>query len=173
MRTIFKKLAPCIVHLSFVWIRAAGDGDTLLTDTQVKENGVGWTDKGVVEGATYSVIVIDTNPRPSNQLRDQQRVRAYSKLNGDRIVSVQFVNPVPLDPWVIDKPPYSVGHPDGVDKRVRLVFIADIGNRLSPETTPDSNQVCIRLTMNIQSLELGNRHALFYVRKRTLSAETV
>ena len=58
MLTILKKLAPYIVFLSFVWIfvwiRTAGDGDTgdgdtLLTDFQVKENGVGWTDKTVVE----------------------------------------------------------------------------------------------------------------------------
>jgi len=106
------------------------------------EDGLGWTDESVVEGTTYSVIVVDTNPRPSNQFRDQQRVRAYNRQSGGGIVSVQFVNPAPpLKQWVEDEPPFFVGHPEGVDKQVRLVFIVDLGSRRLPEAKPTSNQV--------------------------------
>lgn len=84
-----------------------------------------WTDGGAVSGTTYSVIVEATNPRPSSQFGDKQRVQLYTSglFGGGRVVSVQYVPHLPDE---ADRSLTVRGHPGGVDKRVRMVFLSDM-----------------------------------------------
>jgi len=95
------------------------------------EAAVGAEDgKEVFNGPTYSVIVVASNPRPSNQFRDEQRVRYFNRVSGGRdVVSVKFGDPAPDNPPGTIEPPFGVRHPDGVDKRVRLIFRPDVGRQ--------------------------------------------
>lgn len=91
----------------------------------------------VFNGPAYSVIVVASNPSPSNLFRDEQRVRYFNRLSGRRdVVSVQFGDPSPNKPPGIDEPPFGARHADGVDKRVRLIFRPDVGHH-----RPSGNQV--------------------------------
>lgn len=74
---------------------------------------------------TYSVIVLSTNPRPSGQFLDQQRVRAFGPSSeGSGVVSVQFADPLTRLSQERGGPPFHIGHPGGVDKRVRIAFLS-------------------------------------------------
>ncbi len=82
----------------------------------------------------------------SNLFRDKRRVHAYSGSANDsasgssedygggeeRVVSAQFANPRPQTAWDDSVPPFLVGHPKHVDKKVRIVHIRDFAGDDQP-----------------------------------------
>lgn len=95
------------------------------TAAEVRCNDEAVSDTGGAEsgpkGTTYSVIVVANNAHRSNLFRDRARMCAYSK----GVVSVQIVGErvhEALNETSIAEPFY-VGHPVGVDKRVRVLHV--------------------------------------------------
>lgn len=88
---------------------------------------------------TYSVILVAKTIHCSNLFRDQERVNAFNA----EVVSVTSTRPYPST-TIEDRPgqsPFSQGHPDGVDKRVRIVYLADFGGTLSTYQVSDHNYI--------------------------------
>lgn len=94
---------------------------------EANKDRTGWTESARDStSTTYSVIVVANNPHPSNQFRDKRRVQAYAP-GGHNVVSVQYTSPSAARAFDRRSPgAFFVRHPEGVDKCVRLVFIADI-----------------------------------------------
>lgn len=143
MRTVPIQLGRCGLMLSIVLTLASATPQKVYLDMNSTTVGTGTEDgEDVFTGPTYSVIVVASNPRPSNQFRDEKRVRCFNTLSGGRdVVSVQFGDPSPDKPPGIDEPPFGARHADGVSKRVRLIFRADVNG-------PSDNQVriyCVQL----------------------------
>lgn len=87
---------------------------------------MGWTDPEVVEGTTFSVIVIEFNDHQSNLFRRANRVKTFSP-SGSYVVSVQFGCPFPYATWnETFEGPFNVRHPEGVDRRIRIVHVSDM-----------------------------------------------
>lgn len=75
-------------------------------------------DGRVFNDTTYSVIIEANNRNPCSQFADLERVRFFTR---PREVSVQFTRYLPD----ANEPLNLRQHPDGVAKRVRIVFIMD------------------------------------------------
>lgn len=91
-----------------------------------------WSVEDHANGTTVSVIVVESNHHQSNLFRDQARVQAYmsSSAAGNVVTSVQFASPLPPTPLEDEsEAPFFLKHPEGVDKRVRIVYAADLGNK--------------------------------------------
>lgn len=74
--------------------------------------------------ASYSVLVLSPSVKPSSQFRDKERVRFFSAFpEGSGVVSMQFVDLPRRWPRGNGDSPIHAKHPDGVDKRVRVVFL--------------------------------------------------
>lgn len=94
-----------------------------------KQAKMAWSVEDKADETTYSVIVVEWRHHPSNLFRDQQRVRAYSGTNNSRsvITSVQFASPLPRALYDDEsRAPFFARHPEGVDKRVRIVHATDL-----------------------------------------------
>lgn len=69
---------------------------------------------------TYSVIVLSDDMHISNLFQAHERMCAYSR----GLVSVQVANPIYAPRWEDSPhyPPFSLGHPPGVSRRVRIYY---------------------------------------------------
>lgn len=84
-----------------------------------------WTDEAPDNNSTtYSVIVLATNPHPSNQFRDKKRVKAYTPA-GSAVISVQYARPAVTSVLGDEshEEPFFVSYARGADKRVRIFFM--------------------------------------------------
>ena len=75
-----------------------------------------------------SVIVVTDNLHPSGSFLDRARVEAYG---GSGVAAVQFTKLADVAAHVQGRPPFNIGHPEGVDERVRVIH----------KTTPNKRQV--------------------------------
>lgn len=149
MHAILKRLARGVVVLFCVSAALAEENPSLDEEERIfKANWGGWAEEeGILNGTTYSVVVVAGNPKSSNLFRDQQRVRAfYRTSDGGGVASVQFASPRPQQPFLAGvEPPFGVGHPDGVDKRVRIIYVSDLKfplpNQVSGRAHNRSNKV--------------------------------
>lgn len=152
MRTGFKQLARCLAVLTSRWTAGSCHEHSLDTHYRRPFSVEGWVDqtwahRGFVESddapavrvdqrnVSYSVIVLSPSTKPSNQFLDRERVRFFSPFpRGSGVVSVQFVDlPTRWEPRMRDSP-IHVRHPDGVDKRVRMVFLRrELGSWPAPQ----------------------------------------
>lgn len=141
MRTVFKRVARCLVILSSMWPAGSCHEHSLDAHYRRPFSIEGWVDPtwwkhrgsmgssvhadGVDQSnVTYSVIVLSPSVKPSSQFRDQQRVRFFTPFpEGSGLVSMQFVDLPSKWPPAVGNSPFHVKHPHGVDKRVRLVFL--------------------------------------------------
>lgn len=88
---------------------------------------------------TFSVIVIADTKHSAALFLDRARIEAYA---GSRVTAVQFgyLNQADKVASVPGTEPFGVGHPDGVDERIRIVHVGSVGG---PQTShPNENQVC-------------------------------
>lgn len=133
MRTIPTMLAHCMLALAFMWTALVCVESAINRNNQLPE---AWTEEGIVSGTTYSVIVEATNPRPSSQFGEKQRVQFFTHrlFGGGGVVSVQYTPHLPAE---VHGSLLVRRHPDGVDKRVRLVFLSD----MELESVPDPDKV--------------------------------
>lgn len=67
---------------------------------------------------------------------------------GERVVSVQFANPRPPTAWDDSVPPFFVGHPKHINKKVRIVHITDfaaedqaLNDRQVSELPPETRNI--------------------------------
>lgn len=128
-QSVARQLARCGLVLGIVL--PSSISQQLYLDTDGTEAGTRTGDgEDGFNGTTYSVIVVASNPRPSSHFRDEQRVRYFNRLSGERdVVSVKFGTPTPQTMPSVDNPPFGLRHPNGVNKRVRLIFWPDLGRR--------------------------------------------
>lgn len=115
-----------------VIVRASVPGQHPLPRQRVKrlpleQAAMDWTDDKPLEGTSYSIIVMEFNHHQSNLFRDRERVKAFSPA-GNHVVSVRFGNPYPNSHWnaASSEAPFFVGHPEGVDRRIRIVHAQDL-----------------------------------------------
>lgn len=140
MFTIFKQFPRCLVVLASMWTAGSCHEHYLDAHYRYPFSVEGWIDqswshRGSLESnahaadadqsnVTYSVIVLSPSTKPSSQFLDEQRVRFFSPFpGGSGVVSVQFVDLPTRWPQHIGRSPFHIRHPDGVDKRVRMVFL--------------------------------------------------
>lgn len=109
-----------MVALAFMWTEAVCVGQSVL-ERSVRSL-TNWVDTGIANGTTYSVIVEANNPRPSAQFADKERVQFFSRFIEGDVVSVQHI---PHLPEKADGSMISAQHLEGVDRRVRMVFVPD------------------------------------------------
>lgn len=81
----------------------------------------------VQEGLAYSVVVVASNPHPSNLFRDRRRVEAHSR----GVVSVKFAWPNPSgepEPGAEGHlgAAFFAAHDQRADMHVRIIHIADL-----------------------------------------------
>lgn len=117
--------------------RRAEDGDMHGSLTIDFEDGSWRTAKGTRgrgrdEEVAYSVIVVASNPRPSNLFRDRKRVKAHSR----GVISVRFADPVSQD--VVGDHAFGVAHDERAERRLRMIHTADLVDK---DQAPDPNQV--------------------------------
>ena len=126
MKTAPKQLAQGVGAFILLWTAASCMEQPVLERTG--RTLATWVDDPVV----YSIIVEATNPRPSSQFADKSRVQYFSRfIEGVRVASVQYIDH--LEQEETEQVSMTVGkHPDGVDKRVRMAFVADSQLRNSP-----------------------------------------
>ncbi|CAM9787070.1 unnamed protein product [Ectocarpus sp. 12 AP-2014] len=101
---------------------------------QLEHNAMAWKeeDPAILSSGktTYSVIVVERLHHTSNLIRDKERVRAFEGGN-TTVVSMQFADTLPRA-YDDSAPPFFVGHPaEGVDKRVRLVYLKEFWNSIN------------------------------------------
>lgn len=126
VRTVFMQLTRCALVFSFMWALATSTEPSLSLDRNNTHQLGSWPYQNATIGTTYSVIVVRQNARPSSQLQDQTRFRFFSRtLEGIGRVWVQFAKPGRTR-WRSGEAPFRVVHRDGVDKRVRIVFVDDV-----------------------------------------------
>ncbi|CAM9294234.1 unnamed protein product, partial [Hapterophycus canaliculatus] len=105
-----------------------------------------WTEEQrVTDGSrTVSVIVVEWRHHESNLFSDKERVRAFSNAErGEAVVqSVRYASPFPQATWEAPGPPFGVAHAEGVDKRVRMVFITDFMGRLDEHQASHLKAAC-------------------------------
>lgn len=99
-------------------------------ELRLVQAGMSWTDeRRSTDRETVSVIVVEYRHHESNYFRDRERVRAYgSRVDGGggaAVTSVQFASPYPEGSLAEVGAPFGAAHPEGVDKRVRMVYVAD------------------------------------------------
>ncbi|CAN0261209.1 unnamed protein product [Ectocarpus sp. 12 AP-2014] len=116
--------------------RRAEEGDMYDSPTIDFEDGSWRTAKGTKgrgrdEEVAYSVIVVASNPRPSNLFRDRKRVKAHSR----GVISVRFADPVPRD--VVRDYAFGVAHDERAERRLRMIHTADLVDK---DQAPDPNQ---------------------------------
>lgn len=113
----------------------------------------------------YSVIVVRQNLHNSNLFADRDRLNAYTE--GE--VNVQFANSRQLS--VFDPTrgsPFGVGHPQGMDKRIRIIHTWDLlGNHNTIPDIPDLGE--IKVSPNLGGPWNNCYHPFFWMPKsRTL-----
>ncbi|CAM9626304.1 unnamed protein product [Scytosiphon promiscuus] len=118
----------------------------LPTDLFHQHVDMGWTEESRIDDgrSTVSVIVVEWRPHESNLFRDKERVRAFSNADdgGAVVQSVQFATPFPQAAWEASGHPFDVAHAEGVDKRVRIVFITDFMGRLDERQASHLKAAC-------------------------------
>jgi len=85
---------------------------------------------------TISVIVVTDNIHPSGSFLDRARVEAYG---GSEVAGVQYTELTIVADHVQGRPPFDIGHPEGVDERVRVIHFTARGRR--NRRTPNKEQV--------------------------------
>ncbi|CBJ28505.1 conserved unknown protein [Ectocarpus siliculosus] len=114
--------------------RRGEDGDMHGSLTIGFEDGSWRTAKGGRgrdEEVSYSVIVVASNPRPSNLFRDRKRVKAHSR----GVISVRFADPVPRN--FVGEHAFGVAHDERAERRLRMIHTADLVDK---DQAPDPNQ---------------------------------
>ncbi len=107
-------------------------------ELRLAQAGMSWEEeRRSTDGETVSVIVVEWRHHESNYFRDRERVRAYgSRVDGGggaAVTSVQFASPYPEESLEEAGAPFGAAHPEGVDKRVRMVYITDFFGRLTEQ----------------------------------------
>lgn len=114
-----------VLHYSIRAFRGR-HGAKYLGDLSRDQARMTWAEEpGSINGTTYSVIVVEWKHHPSNLFRDQDRVRAYGNTAERGVASAQFASPFPQSNWNTSIPPFHIGHPEGVDKKIRVVHLTD------------------------------------------------
>lgn len=80
------------------------------------------------EWSTYSVIVVASNPHPSNLFRDRPRVEGHTR----GVISVQFADSKPTGPFNASavgplSNSFFVSHDERADRRVPIIHAMDLG----------------------------------------------
>lgn len=107
--------------LAFLWTAASCLAQSVLEERSDPSLG-SQSDGRIFNGTAYSVIIEAVNHNPCSHFAVEERVRFFTGLAGKgRVASVQFTPHLPD----ADEPLTLRDHPDGVGKRVRMVFISD------------------------------------------------
>jgi len=117
--------------------------EPLHPELRLAQAGMSWKEeRRSTDGETVSVIVVEWRHHESNYFRDRERVRAFgSRVDGGggaAVTSVQFASPYPEESLEEARgAPFGAAHPEGVDKRVRIVYIADFFGKLTKNQVLD------------------------------------
>lgn len=143
-------MVPCKFHLmayrillgaTFAFLIPLGSTDPLLANVSVLSHH----QKGKLK--MISVVVVADSMHATGPFLDRARVEAYG---GSGVAMVQFtkLGDVSHVPHEQGRPPFEIGHPGGIDERVRVIhFTARRSRKLISPNENQVGQICLLETL--------------------------